>query len=321
MKSLGDLTAGTTYMGDLHLGCLKACLDRLGFEISTPWLAGTTGQTFVISIDWDICLSSVWCCWGDAYADGTMARLGCNLGYNLELVHVDGDDPDVPAKMANAWKRFREAIDAGHPCYSYYNFCYQLLTGYDEEGFYIGGGATNAGQGPVSMLDMGGIELYVASPGGPPADDRTAAREGLLFALQHAHAGNEGQPHDINSDDAHGLAAYDRWIAALEAGNEGGTWRAIDHYVRCREFAVKFLEEAEERLPKEVSPLVSDARSLYQSVCDNLWPVSEAFGEGKEPIPFNEPGSPHAEAADRLRSARDAETKGLEILEQIAAAL
>lgn len=129
MKSLGDLTAETTYMGDLHLGCLKACLDHLGFAISTPWLAGTTGQTFVIS------------------------------------------------------------------------------------------------------------------------------------------------------------------------------------------------EEAEERLPKEASPLVRDARSLYQSVCDNLWPVSEAFGEGKQPIPFNEPGSPHAEAADRLRSARDAEAKGLEVLEQIADAL
>ena len=63
------------------------------------------------------------------------------------------------------------------------------------------------------------------------------------------------------------------------------------------------------------------ARTLYQSVCDDLWPVAEAFGEGKKPIPFGKPGSFHVEAADRLRSARNAEEKGLAVLEKIAAEL
>ncbi len=101
----------------------------------------------------------------------------------------------------------------------------------------------------------------------------------------------------------------------------GFTWRAIDQYVWCRELGVRFLEEAEDRLSLEVIPSVREARALYRGVSDDLWPVADAFGQGKKPIPFNEPGSFHAEAADRLRSASDVETRALIVLEGIAASL
>lgn len=321
MKKLENLSAETKYLGDLQLGCLKGCLDHLGIEISLPWLAGTMGQAFCISIARDICLSSVWNCLADAYADGTMTRLGKNLGYNLEYHRFDKNDPDFLEKRTQAWERLREAIDAGHPCYGYYNFCYQLYCGYDDDGFYVGEGATNAGQGPFSMLEMDGIELCIVSSDGVPCDDQTAVKEGLHFALQHARAGDNGQPHDINSEHAHGVAAYNRWIAAMEVGKHSGTWRAIDHYVRYRELAVQFLEEAQGRLDAHVSPLLREARHLYRQVCDNLWPIADAFGEGKRPIPFNEPGSAHSMAADKLRAASDAEKNGLVVLRKIAESL
>ena len=59
MKKLDGLTAEMTYVGDLHLGCLKGSLDYLGIPVTRPWLAGVTGQAFVIAIAPGICLSSV----------------------------------------------------------------------------------------------------------------------------------------------------------------------------------------------------------------------------------------------------------------------
>ena len=175
MRKLENLTAEMTYVGDLQLGCMKGSLDYLGIEVSRPWLAGVTGQAFVIGIAPDVCLSSVSACLEDEYADGTMARLGRNLGYDLEYHRFDGRDPN---KRAIAWQRFQAAIDAGRPCYGYFNFCYQLYVGYDADGFYIGDGATNAGQGPFSMLDVDGDSwsLCIVGPAGSSSDDPARPR-------------------------------------------------------------------------------------------------------------------------------------------------
>ncbi len=318
MKKLDGLTAEMTYVGDLHLGCLKGSLDYLGIPVSRPWPAGVTGQAFVIAIAPGICLSSVASCLEGEYVDGTMARLGRNLGYELEYHRFEGMDPD---QRSEAWDRLRAAIDAGHPCYGYYNFCYQLFDGYDADGFYIGDGATNAGQGLFPMLDGDCWDLCIVRPGGSPSDDATPVKDGLEFVARHARATDDAGPRDAEPEQAHGASAYRRWIAAVEAGELGGTWRAIDQYVRCRELAVEFLDEAEHRLDPAASPAFRQARAIYQNVCDDLWPVADAFGQGKQPVPFGEPGSFHAEAADRLRSACDAETKGLAILAELAAAL
>ena len=110
-------------------------------------------------------------------------------------------------------------------------------------------------------------------------------------------------------------------VASMAAGDESGTWRVSDHYLRCRKLAVAFLDEADGRLGADVSSLVKEARAIYENVCDHLWPVADVFNMGKKPIPFGEPDSFHATAADKLRSARDAEMSGLKVLEKIAAAL
>jgi len=320
MKKLDDLSAEMTYVGDLHLGCLKGSLDYLGIPVSRPWLAGATAQAFVIAIAEEVCLSSVSCCLEEAYLNGTMTRLGENLGYHLEYHRFAGDDPKVDEKRDHGWNRLREAIDAGHPCYGYYNFCYQLYVGCDDDGFYIGPGATNAGQGPCSLQDSGDLCIVSPSPSSV-SGDRQAVKDGLVFALEHAHAGDAGHPHDLDAGLAYGASAYDRWIAAMEVGKESGTWRAIDHYVRCRDLAVQFLAEAEDRLGEDFAATVREARAMYQHVAETLWPIANAFGQGKKPIPFGQPGSFHSEAADRLREARDTETKGLAALQQIAALL
>ena len=49
----------------------------------------------------EICLSSVSCCLEEAYLDGTMTRLGENLGYHLEYHRFDGDDPEVDDKRGH----------------------------------------------------------------------------------------------------------------------------------------------------------------------------------------------------------------------------
>lgn len=212
MQQLPGLRAVPIQDDNLHLAFIKGALDFLCVQVSSGWLAGTTGHAFVIHIDDDVCLSCVSSCLADAYRSGEMTRLGRNVGYELEYFHADEGDAARPERQ-RAWDSIRRAIDAGHPCYLYYNFCYQIIGGDDAEGIYFAEDSfpwSNAGQGPVSVLEHDGLDMGIVRPG-QPADAAKTAREGLRFALEHP----------LGNPRFRGLAAYDRWIAAIESGDAG----------------------------------------------------------------------------------------------------
>ena len=296
-------------VGDLQYECIKAGLDHLGIEATIPWLAGATGEAFVIALAGDACLGSVTICFEEAHEEGTMARLGRNLGYELTCHETDSQ------------VGLQRALDTGHPCFGYYNFCYQLLCGYDMDGFYVGPGLTNAGQGPKPFKDL--PKVWVVSPAkeARQVEDAIAVKEALTFVLRHNAAGLPGGAHSSEADLAYGPAAYERWTKIMSEGNHAGTWRLSLHYLRARQRAVEFLEETERRLGGDVAPLCKQAASHYRVVCDNLQLVWEAFAEGIKPVPFGQPGSPHTKAAEQLKAAGDAEAKGLKVLERIVAEL
>lgn len=307
MKKLEGLKAAPIPDDNLHLAFIKGALDFLGIDVSSAWLAGATGHAFIIHIDKDVCLSCPWASLADAHRSGKMTALGRNVGYELDYYHADGDESGLPERQ-DAWDRIRQAIDRGHPCYMYHNFCLQMIGGYDDDGIYFAEDSypwANAGQGPVSVLEHGGFAMGVVSPG-RPADAATTIREGLRFALDHPD-------HDPA---CHGLVAYDNWIAAMEAGEPGGTWRASRAWASCRSLAVAFLDEAKARVPDGPVELFDEARRHYQEVAANLNPVAEAFAEGVKIVSM-----PPAVAAERLCAARDAEASALPVLEKIVGSI
>ena len=218
VKKLEDLRAVPIQDDNLHLACIKGALDFLGMDVSAAWLAGATGHAFIIHIEEGVCLSSVWSAMADSYRTGEMTRLGRNVGYELDYHQVDGGEDGLPGRR-QSWADVRQAIDAGHPCYMYHNFCYQMIGGYDDDGIHFADDSfpwSNAGQGPVSVLEHGGFDMGIVRPGEPAPDSETV-KAGLRFALSHPGP----------SPRCRGLAAYDRWIETIESGEAGGTCEAF----------------------------------------------------------------------------------------------
>ena len=304
MKTLEGLQAVPIQDDNLHLAFIKGALDFLGINVSAAWLAGATGHAFIIHIEKGVCLSSMWSALSDAYANGEMTRLGNNVGYNLDYYHADN-----PVQRQEAWGRIRQAIDAGHPCYIYHNFCYQMIGGYEDAGIHFADGFphANAGQGPISIIDQGEFDMGIIRPG-QPAGDGATVREGMVFALGHPEAVPEYR----------GLAAYDRWTEAIQSGDAGGTWRSIRGWYDCRSLAVEFLSEAKQRTRPDAGDLFDEAAEHYRNVKDSLEPIAERCTANS--LDVTEPGV-RDETIENLHSARRGEEEGLKVLQKIAAAL
>ena len=241
--------------------------------------------------------------------------LGRNAGYELEMHLAWPKDPELEAKRAKARPALKKAIDSGLPCYGWCHFMYHTFCGYDDAGqFYIAPNeAGGEPRGPVAWEAMGGLELYVVRPG-TPAEDRTAVKEALEFAL--AYAGRTGE-------DPHGLEAFDNWIAATEAKSIGAMWRHAPAWSAMRALAVKFLAEAKGRLGGEAAALFDEAGEHYQVVADNLRPLGERFTEANAAQTEKDvqDDAIRGEIAGGMRAARAAEEKGLRTLAKIVEAL
>ena len=306
MKMLEGLRAPKIEDDNLHLACIKGALELMDIDVSAPWLAGGTGHAFVICISPSVCLGDVESSLQYAHDNGEMTRLGRNLGF--ELTHHKGATPD---EVESIWQELCRAIDSGHPCYTYYNFCNQMIGGYDDDGFYFAEDSypyANQGQGPISVLERERFGLSVVSPGKDTATDLMIVKEGLVFALAH----REVDPQN------HGLAAYDNWIEAIRTRESTGTWRSIRAWATCRSLGVDFLAEAKQRLGGDLGSLFDDARGHYQVVADNLEAINRRCQahdtQDVEPIDRDK-------TVEQLTLARDAEAKGMEALERIVAAL
>lgn len=89
-------------------------------------------------------------------------------------------------------------------------------------------------------------------------------------------------------------------------------------WYECRKYAVDFLGESQDRLGGFVPDLFDQAIKHYQRVADRLGDLSQSY-------PFIAESSPQAipvdeqclEAVHWLKEARQAEAKGLSVLERI----
>lgn len=307
-----------------EMGCLRPCLKHLGREVSWPWLYGGTGYAFLMNIHSELCPS------GWHVFELPVDELGRSLGIQITSFTQGGhefpDEEDLPRRQKEVWEATREAIDRGQPCYGYNLEIgdYYVVYGYDDVGYYYSGAMCNAGKGPLAWRDYGpsgdvrGLLCMGAVAVTPPAEDVRTVREALAFAVEHART--ESQPDDVYRA---GLAGYDQWMRALQSG-KADTWGAAYNaacYLECREAAVGFLQQSKERLGDGHAALFDDAIRYYQAVVASLEEVAAASPtEGNSPEHLKDQSRVH-NATEALKAAKAAEAQGIEVLEQLVAAL
>jgi len=299
-----------------HLGCIKGCLNYLGLDVSDAWLFGATGHAFVLNVHEVVCPSGP-----TAWNTERLFRLGKNIGYEIDGVFGMKSADGFAEKQNLAWEHAKSAIDRGLPCYGWELDIpeYYVVYGYDDAGYYFSGPGCDESRGlkpwqELGDTEIGVIEMYSLKPG-QAANDAQTVKEALAFALEHATSPAKW----IFPKYKAGLAGYDNWIRALESGTADGFGMAYNAAVwaECRGYAVLFLQEARERLDRKAAALFDQALDQYQVVFENLRTVTEAFPfHGMEPEHVKDQARIRT-ALDALRSARDAEAGGLEILQRI----
>ena len=298
-----------------HLGCIKGCLTYLGLDISDAWLYGATGHAFIINMHEDVCPSGP-----TAWNTEMLFKLGTNIGYNIEGVFGLKSDSDFVAKQERAWINTRQAIDQGLPCYGWELDIpeFYVIYGYDDEGYYFSGPGCSSGEGPKKWKELGNtrigvLEVYTVRRG-KAADDIKTIKEALQFVLEHCNNPTKWTYPKYKS----GLAGFDNWMQAVEAGRANGFGMAYNAAVwgECRNFAVQFLIEASDRIGGKSVPLFDEAIRHYEVVAQNLQKVSDIF-------PFPPKGDEIKDiarckaAVECIREARNAEELGLQSLSKI----
>jgi hypothetical protein len=311
-----------------HMGCLKGCLDFLNIDISESWLYGGTGHAFVINLHEGVCPSGP-----TAWKTVKLFELGPNLGYEIDGVFGFKGQDDFPALQAQAFQHVQQAINQGHPCYGWELEIpeFYVVYGYDdpgpdyEGGYLFSGPSGEQSKGPKSWKDLGDtgigiLEMYSVTRG-EPADDVTTVKAALSFALEHATNPKEW----IWDAYASGIKGYDNWITALELGkaSDMGMRYNTGVWLECRQRAVGFLQEANQRLPGKAESAFNAAIDHYQVVVDGLTKVSKIYpwsweSDDEVVLPID---SDSEAAVAALRAAREAEAAGLLSLEKIVGAL
>ena len=157
--------------------------------------------------------------------------------------------------------------------------------------------------------------LISVEPVDAAAPDATVVREALEFALAQRPSGKPLDPKH-----AQGIQGYDLWIRCLETGE----WRkpglpGVHHNVacwhECRCYAERFLRLAGEKLGGDLEPLFGEAADHYRTVRKALCEMQTIFVYEYPLPPVDEAGV--ARGVQLLRTAKEAETKGLAIIETI----
>ncbi|MBU1626076.1 hypothetical protein KKB18_01795 [bacterium] len=293
MKALENLRWKPLWVS--HIGCIKGCIDYLGLDVSLPWLFGATGHALIINIREDVCPSAP-----TAWKKERFFELGRNVGFDFDGVLSSKAAPDFKDKKKQAWEMIKAAIDNGQPCYGWeLNIPeFYVVYGYDDVGYYYRGALCEKGEGPkpweeVGETKIGWLEMFVGKKC-VPADVRKQVKDALGFALEFSKSPEKY----IFPKFKAGLDGYDLWCKALEEDKANGFGMAYNAEVwaECREFAVKFMIEAKDKIGKGYEKLFDDAIAHYRIVADNLEKVQGMF-------PFCEFKPEHIKDESRIEKA------------------
>ncbi|HUT58626.1 MAG TPA: hypothetical protein VNA25_12345 [Phycisphaerae bacterium] len=296
------------------------CLRALGAGYDLADVAGFSGYAFLMTVHEDLCPS------GPTVFDWSMLMPGmAHLGRKAEMHHVPGchsEGHKNDKTRANCRMVFQAAareIAAGRPCVIWGAYLpeFAIAVGVADGAYRVRSfkGHMKQPEPPIPWdeVDAPGGPYTLTFPESTQPNQADADRSAVAHALQMARA----KPFDPRY--ATGLAAYDRWIAALQSNKAAGFGNAYNAqcWAEARQFAYKFLQRLAERSPGNSA--LKEAADAYGQVAEPMAKVAKLFpffGEKKEV----ENADTRAAACQHLAAAKTAEARGLAALELGSAA-
>ena len=313
MKKLDKLKWDSHWVS--HLGCIKGCLNYLNLPITDAWLYGATGHAFILNVTPDLCPSGP-----TDWNTERITKLGENIGYKTETVSGWKGNENLGHLQERAWEHIKTAIDNEIPCYGWEldKPEFYVIFGYDDKGYFISGPGCDKGKGPVQWKNLGTSEIGVVDVRSikliKSARDEKTVFDSLSYALAYAYHPDPW----TDQRSSGGIKAYDIWIESLDKGLAAEFGLAYNSIVwlECRKNVADFLREAKDRLNRpDLDDLFEKAINSYHIVSEKLSSVSEVYPFSQKPKMKSIPIDPRSrKAADALRSAKESEITGLEIL-------
>jgi len=281
---------------------------------------GITGHAFRINIDPD----HIDVAGPTMFPGGYLVRRNlCNLGFISNL--SDTEKPFMPDKVEKVLALIQQSVDNGIPAISFDLFMpeFGLIYGYDDEK-QVFHAKDVSNEGTISYTDF--VEkrnmLWVTTISESlPHSKYETLRMALDMIVDHAR-GREWQ-HIFEGSYQIGLNGYDAWIACMERRAADPFGNAYNAAVvsDAREYAAQFLRELVIRWNGN-NVVERTVRKLAEEAAGHYARTAAAMVELREMFPFPQGGQPHEpavadRAAELLRAAREAETRGVEVLERL----
>ena len=253
-----------------QVAVLHGVARYFGFNHSPATVSGASGYAFVINIKRDLCPSGplIW-------RRHRFNRLVVNLGIRTEDVGCfTSDTPREQRSAVDA--QLRAALDQGLPC-ALCNDEFQLITGYDERGFFTIGPYPDHLHRRLTFdtWEEWGDDVYAyfyIYRAETPADRIDLVRASLEFAVdlfRHPDA-------FAYEDYGVGLRAYENWLHAAEdhGGTFGAAWNATV-WSECRRSAAEYVTEIGTWFPA-VAGATADVAGTYTAVSKLLAEAGDA---------------------------------------------
>jgi hypothetical protein len=283
------------------------CLRALGVDCDQADVAGLSGYAFVLNVHQELCPS------GPTAFDWRPLTEGVSfLGRSTQEFGGPGSD------LRGGYEFAAGEIAAGRPCVIWGAYVpeFAAAIGVEDGAFLVRSFREMRGEPqppiPCDELQAPGGPYVLAFPEPVAADRAAGDRHAIARAATIRTAPSGGW------DYGHGLAGYDTWIAALEAGiaNPFGYAYNTQCYAEGRRFAHEFLSRVARRNPDFSEP-ADRAADAYGEAAD-------AMGEMSMLFPFPDGGriseqSVRDKAIACLRAAEAAETRAAEALAEAAA--
>jgi hypothetical protein len=295
------------------------CLRALGEDCDAVDVAGMSGYAFVMNVHRELCPS------GPTVFDWGMLPMGVHFLGRSTLQFACGDCHTAErasdltrGHCRAAYEVAAREVAEGRPCVLWGAYVpeFAAVVGVEDGRFHVKSyrECTPEPQPPVLCEELN-------APGGPyvlafPTKTTMSPSAGDSYAIGHAvQLLSAPSP---SRDYGFGLAAYDTWIAALEANQAQAFGNAYNTqcWAESRHFAHEFLQRVAARNAGVAEPL-NRAIAAYGDVTSAMSEVAGIFGfppRGEVEHPAN-----RTRAVELLRQAKVAETRAAEALAEAAA--
>jgi len=224
------------------VGAVKGALDYFDCNVSPAAAFGGSGHAFLVNIHEQLCPSGPYC-WKYEEFYPLVRNLGLDM-IELGFCH----NGSTPAERMAMEQKVRECLDQGQPC-AVGNMDNQLIYGYDDNKFLMAQPWDACCETTPPSLTFEtwkevGEELHAVFwtfRKTPAKDESSTIRGSLRYALDLFQ---NPEKHSFEHFTT-GLAAYDNWAKAVEAGygaSHGSWWNAMV-WSECRAMAGAWFEE------------------------------------------------------------------------------